>query len=65
MPYIAEILYRGNFHESIWLPDNKPENFEGVKQVVNLHYPGETDHVRVNLVDEDTQEEKDITGEIV
>tara|TARA_R110002051_G_scaffold295615_2_gene361444 strand:+ start:219 stop:428 length:210 start_codon:yes stop_codon:yes gene_type:complete len=65
MPYIAEISYRGDHHESIWVPDNKPENLAGVKQTIDLHYVGETDHVRVSLIDQETQEEQDITGDIL
>ena len=62
--YVAEILYRGDLHETMFLNDRTPPNLEVIKQTIDLNYPGEEDHVRITLVNQATNEKEDITGEI-
>lgn len=64
MAYLAEIYYRGELHDTMWIPNEEPQNLEGIKQTIGLHYPAEEEHIRISLVNEETRETKDITGDI-
>ncbi len=63
--YIAEIMYRGDLHETVHLNGREPPNLEVIKQTIDLNYPGEEDHVLITLVNQDTDETEDITEEII
>ena len=62
--YIAEIMYRGDLHEIMHLNGREPSNLEVIKQEIDLNYPGEEDHIRITLINQDTDEREDITGEV-
>ena len=63
--YLAEILYRGDLHDTIVFHEKNPSNFEVIQQQIELNYPGEEDHVRITLINQETNEREDITlGEI-
>tara|TARA_R100000664_G_scaffold9791_2_gene16321 strand:- start:3529 stop:3738 length:210 start_codon:yes stop_codon:yes gene_type:complete len=63
--YIAEIMYRGSIGHTVDMhSDNRDNNLDVIRQEIELTYPGEEDHVRVTLINQDTDEREDITGEV-
>lgn len=62
--YIAEIMYRGDLHNTMFVNEKTSNNFDLIKQEIDLNYPGEEDHVRVILIDQEDHTKEDITGEI-
>ena len=63
--YIAEIMYRGSMGHTVDIHgDNRSSNLEVIRQEIELNYPGEEDHVRVTLINQETEEREDITGEV-